>query len=326
MANEFVAKNGLISQNNTTVSGSLTVTQGITGSLYGTASWAESASWAPTQPGGSPNDIQYNDAGTLSGTGGNFRYNSVSNGVELGGLFAQTTGPNSFAHGLNAQALGDYSHAHGDDATAQGIHSHAEGNATIALGGFSYVGGLGTIASGSYQYAIGSYNLQNNSTSLLVIGNGTNDTNRSDLLRVNPSEIEITGSLIVSGTTTVYGNLLPGGPYTSNTSSYDIGSPTAAWKDIYVSNGSIYFISGSSSGSLSFQLGTGIALTGSLDGTASYALTASYAMNGGGGTPIDTSSLVTTASFNAFTASAVTQTDTDYEYLLISSFRTTYNY
>jgi hypothetical protein len=38
MANEFVAKNGLISQNNTTVSGSLTVTQGITGSLLGTAS------------------------------------------------------------------------------------------------------------------------------------------------------------------------------------------------------------------------------------------------------------------------------------------------
>ena len=43
MANEFVAKNGLISQNNTTVSGSLTVTQGITGSLFGTASWAINA-------------------------------------------------------------------------------------------------------------------------------------------------------------------------------------------------------------------------------------------------------------------------------------------
>ena len=35
MANEFVAKNGLISQNNTIVSGSLTVTQGITGSFSG---------------------------------------------------------------------------------------------------------------------------------------------------------------------------------------------------------------------------------------------------------------------------------------------------
>jgi hypothetical protein len=43
MANEFVAKNGLISQNNTIVSGSLTVTQGITGSLFGTASWATNA-------------------------------------------------------------------------------------------------------------------------------------------------------------------------------------------------------------------------------------------------------------------------------------------
>jgi hypothetical protein len=46
MANEFVAKNGLISQNNTTVSGSLTVTQGITGSLFGTASWAINAQTA----------------------------------------------------------------------------------------------------------------------------------------------------------------------------------------------------------------------------------------------------------------------------------------
>lgn len=43
MANEFVAKNGLISQNDTTVSGSLTVTQGITGSLHGTSSWADNS-------------------------------------------------------------------------------------------------------------------------------------------------------------------------------------------------------------------------------------------------------------------------------------------
>lgn len=37
--------------------------------------------------------------------------------------------------------------------------------------------------------------------------------------------------------------------------------------------------------------------------SASYALTASFALNGGGGGTVDTSSLVTTASFNAFTAS-----------------------
>jgi hypothetical protein len=48
MANEFVAKNGLISQNNSTVTGSLTVTAGITGSLSGTSSFATSASFAQT--------------------------------------------------------------------------------------------------------------------------------------------------------------------------------------------------------------------------------------------------------------------------------------
>ena len=45
MANEFVAKNGLISQNNSTVSGSLTVTQGITGSLSGSVILASTASY-----------------------------------------------------------------------------------------------------------------------------------------------------------------------------------------------------------------------------------------------------------------------------------------
>jgi hypothetical protein len=48
MANEFVAKNGLISQNNSIITGSLTVTTGITGSLVGTASWATNASTSST--------------------------------------------------------------------------------------------------------------------------------------------------------------------------------------------------------------------------------------------------------------------------------------
>jgi hypothetical protein len=40
MANEFIVKNGLISQNNSTISGSLIVTNGITGSILGTATSA----------------------------------------------------------------------------------------------------------------------------------------------------------------------------------------------------------------------------------------------------------------------------------------------
>lgn len=48
MANEFVAKNGLVAQNNSVVSGSLIVTNGITGSLFGTSSQAVSASYTAT--------------------------------------------------------------------------------------------------------------------------------------------------------------------------------------------------------------------------------------------------------------------------------------
>lgn len=45
MANEFITRNGLISQNNSVVTGSLIVTAGITGSLEGTASYALTASY-----------------------------------------------------------------------------------------------------------------------------------------------------------------------------------------------------------------------------------------------------------------------------------------
>jgi hypothetical protein len=48
MANEFVARNGIIAQNNSTITGSLTVTAGITGSLSGSASTSISASYATT--------------------------------------------------------------------------------------------------------------------------------------------------------------------------------------------------------------------------------------------------------------------------------------
>lgn len=50
MANEFVARKGLIVSGSTQITGSLQATAGITGSLFGTSSWANnaiSASWAP---------------------------------------------------------------------------------------------------------------------------------------------------------------------------------------------------------------------------------------------------------------------------------------
>lgn len=43
MANEFVARNGVIAKDDSIITGSLIVTAGITGSLFGTSSWAQNS-------------------------------------------------------------------------------------------------------------------------------------------------------------------------------------------------------------------------------------------------------------------------------------------
>ena len=68
----------------------------------------------------------------------------------------------------------------------------------------------------------------------------------------------ISGSSIVSGSLTINGtissSLIPAGPYTNNTSSYNLGSPTAAWNDLYLSNGTIYLlVSSSNSASIAYN-------------------------------------------------------------------------
>jgi hypothetical protein len=66
----------------------------------------------------------------------------------------------------------------------------------------------------------------------------------------------ITGSILISG------SIIPAVGIGQLTSSFDLGSSTAAWKDIYVSNGSVKFItSGSTAVTLSAQNG-GISVNG----------------------------------------------------------------
>ena len=100
---------------------------------------------------------------------------------------------------------------------------------------------------------------------------------------VNTSAFATTGSNTFVGSQIISGNLIPAGPYVNNTSSYNLGSPTQAWKDLYVSNGSVYFLNGDVSSSISLDNNGNIALpsaslTGSLEGTASFAYSASQAL------------------------------------------------
>lgn len=48
-------------------------------------------------------------------------------------------------------------------------------------------------------------------------------------------------------------SLIPAGPYTNNTSSYNLGSSSAAWKDLYLSNGTIYLLSQNGNASISYN-------------------------------------------------------------------------
>jgi hypothetical protein len=102
----------------------------------------------------------------------------------------------SHAEGVSTEANGEGSHSEGQSTIAQGDYSHAEGIHTLAVGEGSHASGWGTEANADHQSALGTYNLQNNTTSIFVIGDGNNSSNRHDLLRAESGNIQVTGSLI----------------------------------------------------------------------------------------------------------------------------------
>lgn len=111
------------------------------------------------------------------------------------------SGAFSHAEGYQTEAVGNYSHAEGLGNKAYGFASHAEGWVTIASGSYSRAGGYYTIASGSYQTVIGKANKRSNTSSLFIVGNGSADADasRSDVLRVEQSSLQVTGSILGSG-------------------------------------------------------------------------------------------------------------------------------
>lgn len=65
-----------------------------------------------------------------------------------------------------------------------------------------------------------------------------------------------TASSLIDGAVfhgTISSSLIPAGPYVNATSSYDLGSLTAAWKDLYLSNGTIYLLSQNGNASIAYN-------------------------------------------------------------------------
>ena len=173
--NTMINDNGLIIRNGSTIIGQIG---------YGSGK---------NSSGGSSNTPFYTIGTRKSGSDiGNFSC-AEGTGVTAGGFASHAEGGNtvasgvySHAEGVNTTASGTDSHAEGSGTTAKSSNAHAEGWNTVAGGLASHAGGCYTKASSAYQTAIGKYNIEDTTSKyLLIVGNGSSDSARSNAFCVN---------------------------------------------------------------------------------------------------------------------------------------------
>ena len=124
---------------------------------------------------------------------------AIGNSSHAEGISTKAIGPGSHAEGNSTRAIGANSHAEGIGTQAIGEYSHAEGASTQAIGEASHAEGYNTIAAGLYQHVQGQFNIESSAQSAFIIGNGTNNSNRRNLVFASGSQFQITGSLRVTG-------------------------------------------------------------------------------------------------------------------------------
>lgn len=123
------------------------------------------------------------------------------------GYNTEASGGGSHAEGWETEASGTNSHTEGNSTEASGECGHAEGGDTVASGNYSHAEGRGTIASGTAQHVVGKYNVSDD-LKLEIVGNGTNDSNRSNARTLDESGNEwIAGALSVGNAATTRANI-----------------------------------------------------------------------------------------------------------------------
>lgn len=113
-------------------------------------------------------------------------------------------------------AEGNVSHAENFLTMAKGTASHSEGFRTIAKGQASHAQGMGTIASKNAQSVLGTYNIEDDSTTTVhplgdvnlgqyavIVGNGYNDTTNKEIIRSNAHTLDWQGNGWYAGKLTV---------------------------------------------------------------------------------------------------------------------------
>jgi hypothetical protein len=202
--NGFNAENGLLVYsnkvafvNNVEITGSLSQGLGIASGSYSHAEGDSTKAIGDYSHAEGQGTIAYEGGSHAEGrdtiTSGSYSHAEGQNTIASGSY--------SHAEGSSTKAIGDWSHAEGDFAQAKGEYSHAEGNRTIASGSHSHAEGNQTIALGNYQHVQGQYNSVSSVPAAFIVGNGTDNSNRSNLIHAAGNEVQISGSLILSGST-----------------------------------------------------------------------------------------------------------------------------
>lgn len=168
------------------------------------------------------------ESGSLAAGLGNYSSNSsVSFGSQniSDGFYSLSTGQGNESHGDHSHAQGgncitqlnsNYSHAEGIETITIGNGAHSEGLRTRAIGDYSHTEGRHTTSSGyashvegennisvdEFQHIQGKFNIPLSGSGAFIIGNGNDIGSRSNLLYASGSQLEITGSLKVTGSIT----------------------------------------------------------------------------------------------------------------------------
>ena len=115
---------------------------------------------------------------------------AIGNYAHAEGIYTSAYGNGAHAEGVGTStsyvvANGNGAHAGGMSTTATGDYSHSMGYKTSAYGQSSSAFGEGTVATSPHQVVIGKYNeIDTNGDYVFIIGNGTDDNNRSNALAV----------------------------------------------------------------------------------------------------------------------------------------------
>jgi hypothetical protein len=273
--------------------GEISFAQGIATEAAGVASHAEGSG---TKAGGSAAHAE----GLLTSASGNYSHAEGERTVASGwnshaeGLYTSASGLASHAEGSGSLAFGTGSHAEGRYTSASGNYSHAEGDLTVASGFGAHAEGQSSIASGVHSHAEGvsteAYGQYSHAEGFTTVAQGLSSHAEGEYTNATGTGAHAEGYYTsASGDYSHAAGLYTtaSADYSSVIGQYNIAVPATA--SFVIGNGNVE--TGSNllyahdnkveiTGSLIVSAGS---ITGSLFGTASYATTASYALNAGGG-------------------------------------------